>query len=150
MSHETARTIEILLVEDNFGDVRLTKEALSEAKSTTRLHITHDGVAALEFLKKEGPYGESPQPDLVLLDLNLPKKSGFEVLTQMKQDPILRTIPVIILTSSNAETDVRKCYEHHANAYITKPVDLEQYFGSLKHIDEFWLSTVRLLSHPRQ
>ena len=146
MSDGTERAIEILLVEDNAGDVRLTKEALLEAKVLTRLHIINDGVAAVEFLKKEGRYGESPQPDLVLLDLNLPKMSGFEVLAKMKQDATLRAIPVIILTSSNAETDIRKCYETHANAYITKPVDIEKYFSLVKHLDEFWFSTVRLPS----
>ena len=146
MNDGTERAIEILLVEDNAGDVRLTKEALLEAKVLTRLHIINDGVAAVEFLKKEGRYGKSPQPDLVLLDLNLPKMSGFEVLAKMKQDATLRAIPVIILTSSNAETDIRKCYEAQANAYITKPVDIEKYFSLVKHLNEFWFSTVRLLT----
>lgn len=150
MNDGIERAIEILLVEDNAGDVRLTKEALSEAKLRTSLHVTNDGVAALEFLKNEGPYGKSPQPDLVLLDLNLPKMNGFEVLAKMKQDLSLCTIPVIILTSSNAEADVQKCYENHANAYITKPVDLQDYFGLVKRINEFWFSTVRLLSRSRQ
>ncbi|UVT17849.1 MAG: response regulator [Nitrospira sp.] len=148
MSEGTGCAIEILLVEDNIGDVRLTKEALSEAKVPNRLHVAHDGVAALQFLRKEQPYTESPQPDLVLLDLNLPKKSGFEVLAQMKQDPALRTIPVIILTSSNAEGDVLKSYDNHANAYVTKPVDLEKYFTIVQRIDDFWLATVRLLASP--
>lgn len=145
MNRGTARAIEILLVEDNAGDVRLTKEALSEATVPNRLHVTNDGVAALKFLRQERPYGESPQPDLVLLDLNLPKKSGLEVLAQMKHDPALRTIPVIILTSSSSEGDVRKSYENHANAYITKPVDLEQYFTIVKRLEEFWLASVRLV-----
>ena len=147
---EAMGAIEILLVEDNAGDVRLTKEALSESKSITNLHIVNDGVAAGEFLKGEGPYKKSPRPDLILLDLNLPKKSGFEVLVDIKQDPLLRTIPVIILTTSNAEVDVRKGYENHANAYIIKPVNIEDYFTLVKHIDEFWLGSVRLLSHFRR
>lgn len=147
MSGETHGTIEILLVEDNAGDVRLTKEALSEAKIRNRLHIVHDGVAALRLLRKEHPYSDNPHPDLVLLDLNLPRKSGLEVLTEMKQDRELRSIPVIILTSSNAERDVRQSYENYANAYVTKPVDLEQYFTIVKRIDDFWLTTVRLLAH---
>ena len=150
MSEETGYAIEILLVEDNVGDVRLTKEALSEAKVPNRLHVAHDGVAALQFLRMEGPYSESPRPDLVLLDLNLPRKSGLEVLAHIKQDPMLRTIPVIILTSSNAESDVLKSYDNHANAYITKPVELEKYFAIVEHIDDFWLATVRLpASHPQ-
>lgn len=139
--------VEILLVEDNAGDIRLTKEAFSEMNVRTRVHIAQDGAAALQFLRKEQLYNESPHPDLIILDLNLPKKSGFEVLVQIKENPELRSIPVIILTSSNAEGDVRKSYENHANAYILKPVDLEEYFTIVKRINEFWLSTVRLLAH---
>lgn len=150
MSEETGYAIEILLVEDNAGDVRLTKEALSEAKVPNRLHVAHDGVAALQFLRMEEPYSESPRPDLVLLDLNLPRKSGLEVLAHIKQDPVLRTIPVIILTSSNAESDVLKSYDNHANAYITKPVELEKYFTIVERIDDFWFATARLpASHPQ-
>ncbi len=150
MSEGTGRTIEILLVEDNLGDVRLTKEALSEAKVPNRLHVAHDGVVAMQFLRKEQPYSESPHPDLVLLDLNLPKKSGLEVLAQIKQDQALRTIPVIILTSSDAESDVLKCYDNYANAYITKPVVLEKYFTIVERIDDFWLATASLpASHPQ-
>jgi CheY-like chemotaxis protein len=150
MSEETEYAIEILLVEDNVGDVRLTKEAFSEAKVPNRLHVAHDGVAALKFLRKEEPYGESPHPDLVLLDLNLPRKSGLEVLAHIKQDPVLRTIPVIILTSSNAESDVLKSYDNHANAYITKPVELEKYFTIVERIDDFWLATVKLPARHSQ
>lgn len=150
MSEETGDAIQILLVEDNVGDVRLTKEALSEAKVPNCLHVAHDGVAALKFLRKEEPYSESPQPDLVLLDLNLPRKSGLEVLAHIKQDPVLRTIPVIILTSSNAESDVLKSYDNHANAYITKPVELEKYFTIVERIDDFWLATVRLPARHSQ
>jgi CheY-like chemotaxis protein len=150
MSEVTGCPIEILLVEDNVSDVRLTKELLSEAKVPNRLHVAHDGVAAMQFLRKEHPYSESPHPDLVLLDLNLPKKSGLEVLVQIKQDPALRTIPVIILTSSNAESDVLESYDNHANAYITKPVKLEKYFTIVERIDDFWLATARLpASHPQ-
>ena len=146
MTGETRGAIEILLVEDNAGDVRLTKEALAESKIITNLHVVNDGVAALEFLKMEGPYKGSPQPDLILLDLNLPKKSGFEVLVGIKQDQLLRTIPVIILTSSDAEGDARKCYENYVNAYITKPVNIEDYFILVRRIDEFWLRSARFLT----
>lgn len=150
MGEGTGCAIEILLVEDNVGDVRLTKEALSEAKIPNRLHVASDGLAALQFLRKEQPYGDCPQPDLVLLDLNLPKKSGLEVLAQIKQDPALRTIPVIILTSSNAEGDVLQSYDHHANAYVTKPVELEKFFSIVERIDDFWLATARLpASNPQ-
>lgn len=136
--------IEILLVEDNVGDVRLTREALAEAKVPNRLHVTRDGITALQFLRKEKSYAGTPEPDLVLLDLNIPKKSGFEVLEQIKQDPYLRKIPVIILTSSNAEDDVLRSYGNYANSYVTKPVDLDQYFRVIERIDDFWLSIARL------
>lgn len=144
MGEEMGDPIEILLVEDNAGDVRLTQEAFKEAKVPNRLHIVRDGIAAVQFLKKQEPFAGVPEPDLVLLDLNLPKKSGFEVLDQIKTDPYLRHIPVIILTSSSAEGDVLRSYQGYVNSYITKPADVEQYFKVVEIIDEFWLSTVRL------
>ncbi len=144
MEQEMGDPIEILLVEDNAGDVRLTQEALEEAKVPNRLHVAQDGIAALQFLKKQKPFAGVPEPDLVLLDLNIPKRSGFEVLDQIKSDPHLRHIPVIILTSSNAESDVLRSYQSYANSYVTKPADLDQYFKVVELIDEFWLSTVRL------
>lgn len=139
--------IEILLVEDNPGDVRLTREALKEAKVHTRLHVVEDGVAAMEFLRREGAFREAPVPDLVLLDLNLPKKDGREVLSEIKQDPELMRIPVVVLTTSEAEEDVLRSYDLHANCYVTKPVDLDRFITIVRSIEDFWLTVVRL---PRE
>lgn len=136
--------VEILLVEDNPGDVRLTKEALKEGKVSNNLHVTMDGMEALAFLRKEGEFSDVPTPDLILLDLNLPKKDGREVLADIKEDPALKRIPVVILTTSTAEEDIFKTYNLHANCYITKPVDLEQFIKVVKAIDDFWLSMVKL------
>lgn len=136
--------VEILLVEDNPGDVRLTKEALKEGKVSNNLHVTMDGMEALAFLRKEGEFSDVPTPDLILLDLNLPKKDGREVLADIKEDPTLKRIPVVILTTSTAEEDIFKTYNLHANCYITKPVDLEQFIKVVKAIDDFWLSMVKL------
>jgi CheY-like chemotaxis protein len=136
--------IEILLVEDNPADVRLTKEALREGKVKNSLNVARDGVEALEFLRRQGPYAGAPRPDLILLDLNLPKKDGREVLAEIKADDELKTIPVVVLTTSNAELDILKSYSLHANCYITKPVDLEQFVSVVKAIDDFWLTVVRL------
>jgi CheY-like chemotaxis protein len=144
MGEEAGNPIEIFLVEDNAGDVRLTREAFVDARVPNRLHVVHDGIAALQFLRKEKPYAGAPDPDLVLLDLNIPKMSGFEVLEQIKSDPQLRRIPVIILTSSKADCDVWKCYSSYANSYVTKPADFDQYVRVIASIDKFWLSTVRL------
>jgi len=138
------RPIEILMVEDNPGDVRLTVEALKEAKVRNNLHTAEDGVEALAFLRREGRYAEAPRPDLVLLDLNLPKKNGREVLAEIKNDPDLRRIPVVILTVSQAEQDIVKSYNLHANCYITKPVDLDQFLEVVKSIENFWLTVVML------
>lgn len=149
IGEEMGDPIEILLVEDNAGDVRLTREALEEAKVPNRLHVAQDGIAALQFLKKQKPYAGVPEPDLVLLDLNIPKRSGFEVLDQIKSDPHLRHIPVIILTSSHADGDVLRSYQSYANSYVTKPADLDQYFKVVEIIDKFWLSTVRLPGQHR-
>ncbi len=133
-----------MLVEDNPGDVRLTQEALREGKVRNHLHVAPDGVEALAYLRREGRHAKARHPDLILLDLNLPKKSGREVLAEIKADPELRRIPVVILTVSKAEEDVLKSYNLHANCYITKPVDLEQFLGVVKSIEDFWLTVVML------
>lgn len=144
IKQKVCRPIELLLVEDNPGDVRLTQEALREGKVRNHLHVAADGVEALAFLRREAQYANAPQPDLILLDLNLPKKSGREVLAEIKADPALRRIPVVILTVSKAEEDVLKSYNLHANCYITKPVDLDQFIEVVKSIEDFWLTVVVL------
>ena len=141
------RPIEVLLIEDSPGDVRLTKEALKEGKILNNLNVVNDGVEAMGFLKKEGEYQISPTPDLILLDLNMPKKEGREVLSEIKADINLRTIPVVVLTTSSAEEDILKSYDLHANCYITKPVDFDQFIKVVKSINEFWLNIVKLPSN---
>jgi len=136
--------MEVLLVEDSPGDVRLTKEALKEEKIILNLHVVGDGVEAMDFLRKEGKFQKAVRPDLILLDLNLPKKDGREVLKEIKADDNLKTIPVVVLTVSDAELDVLKTYKLNANCYITKPIDLEQFSHVVKSIKEFWLAIVRL------
>jgi len=136
--------IEILLVEDNPGDVRLTREALKDGKIINKLHVAEDGVQALAFLRREGKYHNAVRPELILLDLNLPKKDGREVLAEIKADVALKRIPVVILTSSAAEQDIIKSYNLHANCYVTKPVDLDQFINVVKSIEHFWLSVVKL------
>jgi chemotaxis family two-component system response regulator Rcp1 len=138
------RPIEILMVEDNPGDVRLTVEALKEGKVRNNFHTVADGEEALAYLRRRGRYAEAARPDLILLDLNLPKKSGREVLAEIKDDPELRRIPVVILTVSQAEQDILKSYNLHANCYITKPVDLDQFLEVVKSIENFWLTVVML------
>jgi two-component system, chemotaxis family, response regulator Rcp1 len=138
------RPMEILLVEDNPGDVRLTQEALKEAKVRNNLSLAWDGVEALAFLRREREHGEAPRPDLILLDLNLPRKDGREVLEEIKADPELRRIPVVILTTSEAEQDIVRAYDLHVNCYVTKPVDLEQFVRVVKSIEDFWLTVVKL------
>lgn len=137
-------TIDILLVEDNLGDVRLTKEALKDAKVLNEVYVVQDGVEAMQFLHKKGSFSSVPQPDLILLDLNLPKKDGREVLAEIKQDPKLKHIPVVILTTSKADEDIIKTYNLHANAYITKPVDLNRFIEIIHTLEEFWFSIVKL------
>jgi len=137
-------TIDILLVEDSDSDVRLTREALKEAKVLNKLHVVQDGVAALAFLRKEGEYTKSPTPDLILLDLNLPLRDGREVLAEIKKDKNLLHIPVVVLTTSRAEEDVIRSYNLHANAYISKPVDLTQFLDIIRVIEDFWLAVVAL------
>jgi chemotaxis family two-component system response regulator Rcp1 len=141
---KAAPPVEILLVEDNPGDVRLTQEALKEGKVYNNLHWAKDGVEALEFLKRQGRHAKAPRPDIILLDLNLPKKDGREVLATIKRDPELKQIPVVVLTTSEAEEDVLKSYELHANCYVTKPVDLEKFIHVVQSIDRFWLTVVTL------
>ena len=139
-----ARPIEILLVEDNPGDVRLTLEALRDGRLRNHMSIVGDGVEALAFLRRQDPYANASRPDLILLDLNLPRKDGRETLAEIKADERLRRIPVVILTTSQADSDVLKAYDLHANCYITKPVDLEQFLVVIRSIEEFWLSIVKL------
>ena len=148
MTRPTGRPIEILLVEDNPGDVRLTVEGLKEGKVHNNLHVAKDGVEALAFLRREGDYSDAVRPDLILLDLNLPRKDGREVLADIKADPDLKTIPVVVLTTSRAEQDVLHSYQLQANCYITKPVDLEQFIHVVKSIEEFWLTVVTLPRKP--
>ncbi|MBW2001373.1 MAG: response regulator [Deltaproteobacteria bacterium] len=143
-SKAISKTIEILLVEDNPGDVRLTKEALKEGKVLNKLHVAEDGVEAVEFLNREGDYADMPRPDLILLDLNLPKKDGREVLAEIKTNENLKRIPVVVLTTSRSEEDILKSYNLNANCYITKPVDLDQFILVIKSINDFWLTIVKL------
>lgn len=141
---KTGKPIEILLVEDNPGDIRLTQEAMKDAKVLNKLHVVRDGVEALAFLRRQGKYVNTVRPDLVLLDLNLPKKDGKEVLAEIKEDPKLKSIPVVVLTVSKADEDIIRSYELHANCYITKPVDLEQFLEVVKAVEDFWLTIVKL------
>lgn len=140
----TGRPIEILLVEDSPTDALLTREALEQSKILNRMHRVENGVEALAFLRREGRYAGTPRPDLILLDLNLPKKSGIEVLHEIKEDEDLRIIPVVVLTTSKAEEDIVKSYDLHANCYITKPVDFDKFTEVIQSIREFWFSVVTL------
>jgi two-component system response regulator len=141
---EDARPVDILLVEDNPGDVRLTKEALRDAKVLNQIFVARDGVEAMEILHRKGKFSAVPLPDLILLDLNLPKKDGREVLAEIKQDSILKHIPVVVLTTSKADEDIIKTYNLHANAYITKPVDLNRFAEIIHILNEFWFTIVKL------
>jgi len=143
-SQTASRSIVILLVEDNPGDARLTQEAMHDSKLTNTMHVVEDGVEAMEFLRRQGRYGDAPRPDLILLDLNLPKKDGRAVLAEIKSDPALKRIPVVVLTTSRDEKDVLAAYDLHANAYVTKPVDLAQFMKIVALIDEFWVNVVTL------
>lgn len=138
------RVLDILLVEDNPGDIRLTQEALRETRMPSTLHVAKNGVAAMDFLRRRGEYSDAPRPGLVLLDLNLPRLSGREVLKQMKDDPHLRRIPVIVLSTSEAQRDVTESYDLHANCYINKPVDFEQFLRVISMIEQFWFGLVKL------
>jgi CheY-like chemotaxis protein len=144
MKRVDALAVDILLVEDNPGDVRLTKEALKDAKVMNEIYVAKDGVEAMDFLNKKGAFKEAPTPDMILLDLNLPRKDGREVLAEVKKDPNLKHIPVIILTTSKADEDIIKTYNLHANAYITKPVDLNRFVEIIHALEEFWFTIVKL------
>jgi chemotaxis family two-component system response regulator Rcp1 len=141
---DTAKSINILLVEDNPGDIRLIKEVLKEGKIQSNLSIVLDGEEALSFLKQTDQYVDAVRPDIIILDLNLPKKDGREILSDIKADPALVHIPVIVLTTSNAPKDILNMYSNHANCFITKPADFDQFINVLKSIESFWLSTVKL------
>ncbi|MEQ9619614.1 MAG: response regulator [Deltaproteobacteria bacterium] len=136
--------IDILLVEDNPGDARLTQEALREGKVYNTLYVVEDGEEAVSFLKQTGEYADCPKPDLILLDLNLPKKNGIEVLREIKMDDDLKLIPTVVLTTSSAEEDILKSYSLHANCYITKPVDLAQFYDVIRSVEDFWFTVVKL------
>jgi chemotaxis family two-component system response regulator Rcp1 len=144
-----AEPIEILLVEDSPGDVRLTREAFKDAKVHVNLNVAPDGADAMAFLNREGGYAKAPRPDLILLDLNLPKKDGREVLEEIKESPTLKSIPVVVLTTSASEVDILRSYKLHANCYITKPVGLDGFLEVVKSIDDFWLTVVKLPSEAR-
>lgn len=141
---EMGKPIEILLVEDNPGDVRLTQEVFKESKIRNRLHVVKDGVEAMAFLRRQGKCTDGVRPDLILLDLNLPKKDGREVLAEIKADDDLKRIPVVVLTISKAEEDILRSYNLHANCYLNKPIEFEQFIKLVKYIEEFWLTIVKL------
>jgi CheY-like chemotaxis protein len=141
---ENPRPIEVLLVEDSEGDIRLTKEAFLDADVRVNLSVARDGEQAMAFLRRQGQYANAPQPSLILLDLNMPRKDGREVLAELKSDPELKMIPVVVLTTSDAESDVSKSYGLHANGYVTKPVDLGKFLDVIHRIEDFWLDLVRL------
>jgi CheY-like chemotaxis protein len=141
---ETGMSIEVLLVEDSPGDVRLTQEAFRDANRSIHLHVVSDGVEAMAFLRRKGAHGRAPRPDIILLDLNLPKMDGREVLAHIKEDDSLKTIPTVILTTSDAEADIAKCYQLHANCYLKKPVQLDAFELLVKSINDFWLTKVEL------
>lgn len=145
-AHRPSEPIEILLVEDNPGDVRLTQEGFKEAQIENHVHVVNDGVDALDFVYRRNEHVTAPRPDIVLLDLNLPRKNGDEVLEEIKSDPDLKHTPVVVLTSSKAEEDIVKSYDLHANAFLTKPIDPDEFIGIVRTFEEFWLSVVRLPS----
>lgn len=144
LADKRGKPVEIMLVEDNPGDVRLTIETFKDAKVLNRLSVANDGVEALSYLRRQGPYANAARPDLILLDLNLPKKDGREVLAEIKADDDLKRIPVVVLTTSQAEEDIFKTYNLHANCFITKPVDLDQFITVVRSIEDFWFTVVKL------
>ena len=150
MNIPNAQPIEILLVEDNLGDARLAEEALKDSKIHNNLYHVEDGVEAMQFLHRQGEYAHAPHPDLVLLDLNLPRKDGREVLREIKDDPMLRLVPVVVLTTSEAERDLVKSYGLHANAYIVKPLDLDGFVEVVQGVKDFWLTIVKLPPRVRE
>lgn len=136
--------VDVLLVEDDQGDILMTREAFDYHKIRNRLHVVNDGEQALQFLRREGDYADAPRPGLILLDLNLPRRDGREVLAELKQDPVLRLIPVVVLTTSEAEEDIVRSYSLHANAYVSKPVDFDRFIEVVRHIDDFFVTVVKL------
>ena len=140
----TGKPVEVLLVEDNPGDVRLTREAFRDSRVPTHMHVATDGVEAMDFVKRRGKFSSAPRPDIILLDLNLPRKDGREVLDELKRDENLKSIPVVILTTSRSQEDIERTYRSHANCYITKPVDLDQFLKVMQTIEDFWLTLVKL------
>lgn len=138
------KTADILLVEDSPGDIRLTMEALKESRITNNLHIVNDGVEAIDFLMKSGNYINAPIPDLILLDLNLPKISGFEVLKKIKEHEILKVIPVVVLTTSQSERDILQSYQLHVNCFVSKPIEFDEFFNVIRTIEDFWFTIVKL------
>ena len=151
MTHDQiVHAVDVLLIEDNPGDVRLTREALKEARIAVNLHVANDGLEAMKMLRQEAPYTGQPLPDLVLLDLNMPKMDGREVLRLIKTDERFKHIPVVVLTTSGAEKDIAQAYGMHANCYITKPVELDQFMEIVKSIEGFWLTVVKLPKNPTQ
>ncbi|QLH83874.1 response regulator [Halosimplex pelagicum] len=144
MNNDQAEPVEILLAEDNPGDVTLTRKALERGSIINNLHVVNDGVEALSYLRQEGEYADEPRPDLVLLDLNMPRKDGRDVLEEIKTDEHLRRIPVVVMTSSEAEEDIVQSYDLHANAYLTKPIDFDGFLDIVKRIEDFWLTVVRM------
>jgi CheY-like chemotaxis protein len=150
MGFNQERPIEILLVEDNPGDVRLTQEVFKEGKVRNQLSVAWNGEEALAYLRREGRFAAAPRPDMILLDLNLPRKGGREVLAELKADPKLKSIPVVILTTSEAEQDIVESYNQHANCYIVKPVDLDQFIGVVRTVEGFWLRIVKLPPNEKE
>jgi two-component system, chemotaxis family, response regulator Rcp1 len=144
MQNDNIKPIDILIVEDNTGDARLIQEVLNEGKVNNKLYVVNDGVKAMDFLHKKGEFSRAPLPDLIILDLNLPRKDGREVLAEIKEDNVLKKIPVVVMTISQAEEDILKSYNLHANCYITKPIDLDQFVKVVKSIEDFWFSIVKL------
>ena len=144
VNQHSIRSIDILLVEDNPADVLITREALTEARLLNSIHVAEDGVEALEFLRRQGKFPAAPRPGLILLDLNLPRKNGREVLEEIKQDPELKTIPVVVLTTSRTEEDILRSYDLHANCYVVKPVDFDSFVKAVQSIRQFWFSVVTL------
>jgi CheY-like chemotaxis protein len=142
-------TVDILLVEDNPDDILLTKEVFREGKMKNRLHVAEDGEKAMQFLLNQGKFADAPRPDIILLDLNLPGKDGREILSEIKEDQNLKSIPVIILSTSNDEEDITRMYEHHANAYLTKPIDLDRFINLIRTFEDFWLTIVKLPNGAR-
>ena len=145
-SHGAAETVEILLVEDNPGDIRLTRMALQQGQIPKKIRVAEDGETAMAYLRQQGEFAGAPRPDLIVLDLNLPRKSGYEVLEEIKSDDVLRAIPTVILTTTDQYGDIRRCYELMANCFVTKPVGLDHYIQAVRAIEEFWLRTASLPS----